>query len=575
MKVFRNLIKFKAHVRGIRNISDGSKWTKQKEGCSPGILTSTVDMPPITGVTLPEFLFQNLHKWENAPAMKCAITGRQYTHGEVYKRSRSFAAALKQAGFKRNDSICILLPNIPEYPIVALGSMQAGCVVSTVNPLYTRDEIAKQINDCGGKIVITIPQLVTQVEAARALCPTLTQKTIVVGGEPVNDCHSFFEMIKTDASGVEFLKGSDVNALEDGCLIPYSSGTTGPPKGVELTHSNLVTNLKQITTEGYRQTQFFEGGIPQERFLAILPFFHMYGFHVIMSVGLYQGACISCLPKFEPELYLKAVLEHKPTTLHLVTPLINFLASHPLVPNTALPSTKGVVIGAAPLGKELIAKFLTKFGSHIFLQEGYGMSEILVTNLIPQEQHNARPGSCGVLIPGTTMKIIDLESGKVLGPNQSGEICIQGGAVMKGYLKNEKATKSTIDDEKFLHTGDIGYYDEEMYLYIEDRLKDLIKVKGFQVAPSELEDIMRKHPDVADVAVVGVKHERFGEAPRAYIVKKNEKLSEDDINNFLKPQLSEHKQLVGGIEFIDTIPKAASGKILKRQLLALYNSTHQ
>ncbi|CAL8097226.1 unnamed protein product [Orchesella dallaii] len=481
MRVLTKLLKFKGYTRGIRYISDGSKWTKQKEGCPPGVLTSTQDLPPITGVTLPEFLFQNLHKWENAPALKCAITGRQYTYGEVYKRSRSFAAALKQAGFKRNDSVCVLLPNIPEYPIVALGSMQAGCIVSTVNPLYTKDEIAKQVNDCGGKIVITIPQLVSQVEAARALCPTLTEKTIVVGAEPVSECHSFFEMIKTDATGVDFLKGSDINALEDSCLLPYSSGTTGAPKGVELTHSNLVTNLKQITSEGYRQTEFFEGGTPQERFLAILPFFHMYGFHVIMSVGLYQGSLVSCLPKFEPELYLKALMDHKPTKLHLVTPIINFLASHPMVPKTALSNTEGVIIGAAPLGKELITKFLNKFGSHIFLQEGYGMSEVLVTHFIPKEKLNTRAGSCGVLMPGTTCKIIDLESGKVLGPNESGEICIQGGSVMKGYLNNKKATEATIDGEKFLRTGDIGYHDDELFLYIEDRLKDLIKVKGFQV----------------------------------------------------------------------------------------------
>ncbi|XP_021962744.1 probable 4-coumarate--CoA ligase 3 [Folsomia candida] len=575
--IVRSALKCKTDLRGLSRRSHATsnvpssassvafkknKWIRPSD-TNPCVISSVLDIEPTSSVTIPEFLRSNLHKWENAPAFECAVTGRTYTHGQVHRKSQSFAAALKQHGLGRREAVCILLPNIPEYPIVALGIWDAGLVVSPINPAYTVAEIGKQVADCGGKVMVTIAQLLPAVEKVLEGSPTL--KSVVVVGE-AGGHHSFFDMLNTDVSSATFLRGSDINTLRETAVLPYSSGTTGTPKGVELTHSTYTTNLMQITHPGYRLTQFFDGGSPQERLFALPPFFHIYGLQVILGSTLHQGGHTLCFPSFEPASFIKGIKQHRPTVLHLVTPLISFLCQSPEITPDDLKHTRGTVAGAAPIGKTLIERFITKFDQYMFFQEGFGMTELGVSHLIPPEMKNSRAGSCGILVTGTTSKIVDNELGRVVGPHHPGEICVRGPQAMKGYFQNEKATLDTIDSEGFIKTGDIGYYDEEGFLYIVDRLKELIKVKGLQVAPAELENVLRQHPDIADVAVIGVPHERWGEVPRAYVVPKSKRLRESSVNSFLKDKVAEHKRLVGGVEFIDVIPKAASGKILRRVL---------
>ncbi|OXA62362.1 4-coumarate--CoA ligase 2 [Folsomia candida] len=533
-----------------------NKWIKPSD-TNPYVISSVLDIEPTFNVTIPEFLRSNLHKWENAPAFECAVTGRMYTHGQVHRKSQSFAAALKQHGLQRKEAVCILLPNIPEYPIVALGIWDAGLVASPINPTYTVAEIAKQVADCGGKVLVTIPQFLPAVEKVMEESPTL--KSVVVVGE-AGGHHSFFDMLNTDVSSARFLRGSDINTLRETAVLPYSSGTTGTPKGVELTHSTFTTNLMQITYPGYRLSEFFDGGAPQDRMFALLPFFHMYGLQIIMANSLYQGGHTLCFPKFEPASFIKGIKHHRPTVLHLVTPLISFLCQCPEITEEDLKHTRGTIAGAAPIGKTLIERFIAKFDQ--FWDDGAVQRQPLDSPR--NEKLSSR--SCGILVPGTTSKIVDNELGKVVGPHHTGEICVRGPQVMKGYYQNEKATLDTIDSEGYMKTGDIGYYDEEGFLYIVDRLKELIKVKGLQVAPAELENVLRQHPDIADVAVIGIPHERWGEVPRAYVVPKSKTLTESAVNLFLDDKVAEHKRLVGGVEFIDAIPKAASGKILRRVL---------
>ncbi|CAL8097190.1 unnamed protein product [Orchesella dallaii] len=489
----------------------------------------------------------------------------------IYKLSRSFGAALKQHGLKRSDVVCVLLPNIPEFPIVTLGAWEANLIASPINPTYKAAEIAKQVNDCKAKIIVTLSQFAPIVREVQKLSSTL--KSVIVIGDPVDGCHSFSEMVKVNSQGVEFAKGTQFDTTDELAILPYSSGTTGPPKGVMLTHSNICSNVFQITRPGYVETSFFENGNPQEHFIGILPFFHIYGFTVIMAKTLYQGAFTRTLPKFEPPVFVKALREHKPTCVHLVPPLIAFMANSPEVTKNEFVSINAIMGGAAPIGEALITRLLEKAGKYFFFQEGYGMTESSpVSHILPAYTKNTKIGSTGVVLPGTQCKVVDPSTGEALGVQQRGEICVKGPQVMKGYFNNDKATAETIDSEGWLHTGDIGLFDKDECFWIVDRMKELIKVKGLQVAPSELEDMLRTHPDVADVAVIGIPDERAGELPRAYIVRKNDALSENAVKDFIAEKVSEHKKLAGGVEFLTAIPKAASGKILRRELKALYLS---
>jgi 4-coumarate--CoA ligase len=342
---------------------------------------------------------------------------------------------------------------------------------------------------------------------------------------------------------------------DDLAVLPYSSGTTGLPKGVMLTHANLVGN----TLQAEAQFDFDE----HEVFLACLPFFHIYGMQIIMNVGLRIGATLVTMPRFDLEQFLALTQEHHATRLWTVPPIVLALARHPIVDDYDLTSVRSILSGAAPLAPELAAEAEARIGVPVV--QGYGMTELSPLSHAPLWQ-DPRPGTVGVLVANCDARVVDPETGDDLGVGEDGELWIRGPNVMKGYLNNPGATAATIDGDGWLHTGDIGHVDDDGYWFIVDRVKELIKVKGFQVPPAELEGLLITHPAVADVAVIGIPDEEAGERPKAFVVlRPGVDASADEIQEFVAEHVAHYKRL-SEVVFLDAIPKSPSGKILRRLL---------
>jgi 4-coumarate--CoA ligase len=324
---------------------------------------------------------------------------------------------------------------------------------------------------------------------------------------------------------------------------------------VVLTHRNLVANIAQ--TLGPLDVE------PDEKLIAVLPFFHIYGMQVLMNVGLVAGATIVTMPRFDLEQFLQLHQDHGITRSFVAPPIAVALAKHPIVDQYDLSALRQVFSGAAPLSAELALETGARLECEVV--QGYGMTELSpVSHLTPPGRY--KPGSVGVTAPNTELRIVDPVTGESLGHDADGEVWVRGPQVMVGYLNNPEATAATIDDDGWLHTGDIGHVDEDGHLFIVDRLKELIKYKGFQVAPAELEAVLLTHPAIADAAVIGRPDDEAGEIPVAFVVLKDgQRATEDEICAFVAEQVATYKQL-GAVTFIDAVPKSASGKILRRML---------
>jgi acyl-CoA synthetase (AMP-forming)/AMP-acid ligase II len=352
-----------------------------------------------------------------------------------------------------------------------------------------------------------------------------------------------------------------IDPREDLVVLPYSSGTTGLSKGVMLTHHNLVANICQFTALGNVTND--------DRCIAVLPFFHIYGMVVIMAAGLRLGATIVTLPRFDLEQFLQVIEDQRITLAWLVPPIVLALAKHPAVDKYDLSSVRLIFSGAAPLGPELEQACRQRLGDCAVVQ-GYGLTETspVTHSNVALDPTGARAGSVGRPIPNTECKIVDPTTGETLGPNQQGEVCVRGPQVMKGYLNNEQATSQMLTTDCWLHTGDIGFADTDGFLYIVDRLKELIKFKGLQVPPAELEAVLLSHPAVADAAVIPSPDEEAGEVPKAFVVLKSQATaSADELMAFVADRVAPHKR-IRRLEFIDQVPKSASGKILRRVLVS-------
>lgn len=304
--------------------------------------------------------------------------------------------------------------------------------------------------------------------------------------------------------------------------------------------------------------------------LGLIPWFHAFG-NLTLFCQTLHGLRMVFLPKFEENLFLSCIETHGCTFVFMVPPLMVFLAKHPLVDNYDLSSINELLCGAAPLSKEVQDAVYARLPNVETIRQGYGMSEMTLSTLVQLGKY-MKAGSVGILRPGMYAKVIDTETGKALGPHKSGEICFRGTQVMKGYIGNDQATRETIDRDGWLHTGDVGYYDEDGEFFIIDRLKELIKYKGFQVPPAELEALLLTHSGVKDAAVIGVPDERCGELPVAFIVRQDGRdMSEQELMDYVAKVTSPAKRLHGGVRFVDEIPKNPSGKILRRFLRELVN----
>lgn len=532
-----------------------------------GILSSGLPDIEIPKCSLSDFIFENFHKWENRIASECAVTGRNYTFAQVRTKSKNFGDALrKKFNLEKENKIAILLPNIPEFNIVSLGALTAGLISTTINPLYTPDEISRQLIDSSAKVIITLNELWPLANAAAKLAkqniPIITVNS-QQGQSTPSGAANFAELTDTKLD----LPQVDIS-VNDISFLPYSSGTTGLPKGVQLTHHNVISNICQLAHPDVLATREATSD-HQDVISAVLPMFHIYGLVILSMFHMRIGAKIVTLPKFTPEFYINSLRNYRPNVLYVAPPIALFISNMPTITSEDLQSVRAIVNGAAPLGYLDTVKLEEKSKNNMMILQGYGLTETSPAVLSTRPRNHkleCSKGSIGLPVPNTKVKIINPEDpkGTPLGPNQYGELLVQGPQVMKGYYNRPE---ENIFLDGWLRTGDMMYYNEEGFFFITDRLKELIKVKGFQVAPAELEEIIRDFPDVVDAAVIGIPHESDGEAPRAYVVAKpNAKIDITKLQEHVKRQVAPYKQLKGGVALVEGIPKNASGKILRRQL---------
>lgn len=506
---------------------------------------------------LHSYCFENISKVGSKPCLINGSTGDVYTYYDVDLISRKVASGLNKLGIGQGDIILILLPNTPEFVFVFLGASHLGATTTAANPFFTPAEIAKQAKGSNAKLIITQASYYDKV---KDLAHENNVKIMCIDSPP-QGCLHFSELTQANESQIPKV---DISP-DDVVALPYSSGTTGLPKGVMLTHKGLVTSVAQ-QVDGENPNLYFHS---EDVILCVLPLFHIYSLNSVLLCGLRVGAAILIMQKFEIGSLLELIQKHKVSVMPIVPPIVLSISKSPDLHKYDLSSIRMLKSGGAPLGKELEEAVRAKFPNAKFGQ-GYGMTEagpvLSMCLAFAKEPFEVKSGACGTVVRNAEMKIVDPETGASLPRNQRGEICIRGDQIMKGYVNDPEATARTIDKEGWLHTGDIGLIDDEDELFIVDRLKELIKYKGFQVAPAELEAILLTHPNVSDVAVVPMKDESAGEVPVAFVVRSNgSQVTEDEIKQFVSKQVVFYKR-INRVFFIDAIPKSPSGKILRKNL---------
>lgn len=512
------------------------------------------------------------------PMLVDALSGQTLTFGEFAPRVARAAERLRSVAatpFGAGSTLLIHSPNCVDFPVAFHAALALGGVVSTSNPLYTPRELAHQITDCGASHILTVGAFEQTVKDAVALSGS--QATVGVLGTSSSICQDEAEgegstFALTDASRT----GLAQDVIEEStpfdassCLaaLPYSSGTTGLPKGVMLTHGNLVANLEQTYELVKRARPDLLGD--KDVLLGLLPMFHIYGMVTILHYSMIHGSTLVTLPNFEPETFLKAIAQHQVNVAHLVPPLILFLAKHPAVKPEMIASLQCIMSGAAPLDAHTQQEASTRIDCEVI--QGYGMTETSPVLTIDCVKGGV-PGAAGQLVPSTeaALKIADPASStgfRDAASGEEGELWCRGPQVMAGYLNRPDATAETLVDG-FVRTGDIATVDGEGNFFIVDRVKELIKVKGLQVAPAELEGLLLTHPCIADAGVVGEPDARTpgDERPHAFVVlKPDAELSAVDVTNFIAGLVATYKH-VKAVTFVSEIPKSASGKILRRVL---------
>ncbi|MCU0826965.1 MAG: AMP-binding protein [Tabrizicola sp.] len=500
----------------------------------------------LRSISITERLFEGLDLAAHRVVLTDGPTGTNFTGAALADRIGRLAGGLQAEGVGPGTVIALMAPNMPDYAVVFHAAALAGATVTTLNPTYTATEAAHQLKDSGATLAVTIPAFLPVVTAAAT--GSAVREIITLG--PV-DGHRQIEDLMGSPLSAQVPVDIETHVL----ALPYSSGTTGLPKGVMLSHRNMVVNVDQALP-------LLEVR-PGETTVAFLPFFHIYGMNVLMNTFLAGGAGLVTMPRFDLEAMLGHIQQHRVEKLYIAPPVAIALAKHPLVDQFDLSSLKVIMSAAAPLGAEVANAVRDRLGGCAVIQ-GYGMTELSpLTHVTP---HRApKPGAVGVSAPNTVTRIVNPETLQDCAPGEEGEVWVQGPQVMLGYLNRPEATAAMIRDG-WLRTGDLGVVDDEGYLTIRDRLKELIKVKGFQVAPAEVEAELLSLPGVADCAVIGMPDDEAGERPLAFVVRQpGSALTADDVVAALKPRLASYK-LPHRVDFIDAIPKSASGKILRRVL---------
>ncbi len=517
------------------------------------IFESSRDPVAIPDVSFTDLVLSRVERHPHRVAFVDGPTGRLLTYGGLRDAIDGATRELTERGFGPGDVLALLSPNVPEFAVAFHAALSAGGVVTTLNPVWTTREISRQLGDAGARLLVTGPH--GREKARMAARETEVEEVLGLPALGAGDNGWGASGAEPPTGRVASRSDPATDPAEDLACLPYSSGTTGFPKGVKLTHRNLVANVEQ-----YRASDPLEDG---EVLLGVLPFFHIYGMIVVMSVGLREGATIVAVPRYDLEETLSLIEEHRVTRANLVPPIIRELARSREVDRFDLDSLRVVGSGAAPLGSGVQEQCAERLGCRV--RQGYGLTETSpVTHTNPPGGNRA--GSVGPPLPNTRMKIVDLDTGEPLGPDRRGEVWIQGPQVMRGYLDRPEATERTLTDDGWLRTGDVGRADEDGYLYVVDRVKELIKYKGYQVPPAEIEAVLQSHPDIADAAVVPSPHDEAGEVPKAVVVREpGAGLESRDVIDYVAEEVAPYKK-VRRVAFRDEIPTSASGKILRREL---------
>ncbi|KAJ4966946.1 hypothetical protein NE237_018795 [Protea cynaroides] len=489
-----------------------------------------------------------------------ASTGRRLTFPQFWRGVESVACCLSEIGVRKGHVVLILSPNSIFFPVICQSIMSLGAIITTANPLNTPQEIRKQMADSKPILAFTTESLLPKLSG--------TDLPIVIIGQHYNIFTKDFkivssleDMMKKEPSGTRV---KERVSQDDTATLLYSSGTTGVSKGVVSSHRNYITLVQTLVSRYSLQNG-------EHTFICTVPMFHIYGLGWFTTLTLASGSTVVVLSKFEIDDMLSAMVKYRATCLPLVPPIVLRLINHAdtVKAKYDLRTLQCVLSGGAPLSKKVIQGFLEKYPMVTFMQ-GYALTESTGGGAYTDTpEESKRYGTVGLLWPNMEAKIVDPDTGEALPVNRTGELWLRGSSVMKGYFSNPEATTSTLDSEGWLKTGDICYINEDGFMFVVDRLKELIKYKGYQVPPAELEALLVTHPEIADAAVIPYPDEEVGQYPMAYVVRNaGSNLSESAVMEFVSTQVAPYKK-IRRVAFVDDIPKNPSGKILRKNLIKL------
>jgi len=507
------------------------------------------------------------------------FVGARLTYRQLADHVSKFAVCLSQMGVKPGDRVAIMLPNCPQTVITYYAVLSIGGVAVMTNPMYVEREMIHQFNDAGVKVLVGLDHLFpridkvwkkTQVEhlvitsirdylpfPLNLLYPLKAKKQNLNMQVPYSgSIHSFKRLVKTSPGNPP---RPDVD-MDEVALLQYTGGTTGVAKGVMLTHSNLAVNVAQITT------WLTDIKRAHERFLCVVPIFHVLGMTAVMNWPVWLGCTMILVPRFEIKDFLKTITKTRPTIAILVPTILTAMVNYPEISKYDISSINYVVSGSAPLPVEIMNRFEKLTGSVIL--EGYGLTESSPVTHVNPVKSKRKAGSIGIAIPSTDARIVDLETGtEEQQVGQPGELAIKGPQVMKGYWNMEDETAHTVRDG-WLYTGDIAHMDEDGYVFIVDRKKDMIIAGGYNIYPRDIDEVLYEHPKVADAVTIGVPDEYRGETVKVFVVvNPGETLTEEEIIAHCKERLAAYK-VPRMVEFRDELPKTMVGKVLRKVLRA-------
>ncbi|MGE4062050.1 MAG: long-chain fatty acid--CoA ligase [Rhodospirillaceae bacterium] len=529
---------------------------------------------PLPSVPVFHLLHDAAARFANRPAMD--FFGKRWTYAETAEMAARAAQGFQKIGVSKGTRVGLLLPNSPYYIAAYFGVMMAGGIVVNMNPLYAVRELETMVKDSGAEFLVTMDLTAMYPKARTLLNNTNLRKLVVCSmteALPLGTSVLFNLFRRSTVANVEeddrqvwwdALIDNDgepnipsINPKDDVAVLQYTGGTTGLPKGAMLTHANIAANVRMVSS--WHGSPVYG----EEKFLAALPFFHVFAMTVALLCAMDLGAEIVMMPRFELKDCLKHIDRKKPTVFPAVPTIFTAINNSPIASKYDLTSLKLCISGGAPLPVEVKRQFEQTTGCVVV--EGYGLSEtspVVCTN--PTRGVN-KAGSVGLPMPGTIVEIRSLEDDRVLGIGEKGEICVRGPQVMKGYWNRPEDTAEVMKNGAF-HTGDVGYMDEEGYVFIVDRIKDMIIASGFKIYPRMVEEAIYLHPAVEEVTVIGVEDEYRGQAPKAFIkVRAGMTLTENEIRDFLKDRLSKIEQ-PALYEFRDVLPKSLIGKLSKKEL---------